>query len=79
MTGRCVDLAAARINDNQVIKSGSTPIRQLVDQVDLVPGDILTLYPTAVVGADARLVNATGLFANEALLDLAARLMSGVE
>ena len=60
-------------------KSGSTPIRQLVDQVDLVPGDILTLYPTAVVGADARLVNATGLFANEALLDLAARLMSGVE
>ena len=43
-------------------------IEQLIDQEELVPGDVLILRPSTVVAADARLVEADGLFTNEALL-----------
>ena len=40
----------------------------LVDEADVAPGDILTLYPNAVVAADARLISTSELQINEALL-----------
>jgi Ca2+-transporting ATPase len=41
---------------------------QLIDQEELVPGDVLILRPNVVVAADARLIETSGLFTNEALL-----------
>lgn len=43
-------------------------VEQLVEQEQLVPGDVLILRPNTVVAADARLVETDGLFTNEALL-----------
>ena len=40
----------------------------LVDEADIVPGDILALTPNAVVAADARLISTSELQTNEALL-----------
>jgi Ca2+-transporting ATPase len=40
----------------------------LIDQEQLVPGDVLILRPNTVVAADARLIETDGLLTNEALL-----------
>jgi len=48
-----------------VLREGS---EQLVDQEQLVPGDVLILRPNTVVAADARLIETDGLLTNEALL-----------
>jgi Ca2+-transporting ATPase len=48
-----------------VLRDGA---EQLVDQEELVPGDVLILRPNIVVAADARLVETEGLYTNEALL-----------
>jgi len=43
-------------------------VRQSIDTADLVPGDIIILETGNIVPADARLIEATGLFSDESAL-----------
>ena len=56
---------AAEVGDAQVIRGGSM---RKVPATQLVPGDLLVVHPGTVITADARVIDAHGLAADEAAL-----------